>query len=51
VNIVEIVRLALYYPSFVNEENDRDLYMEVSESKLKETLHSFQKDKILVPEV
>jgi hypothetical protein len=30
-NIVDIVRLALYYPSFVNEQNNRDLYTEVSE--------------------
>jgi hypothetical protein len=45
VNIVEIVRLALYYPSFVDAEKNRELFEEVSEPELKETLHSFQKDK------
>jgi len=45
VNIAYIVRLALFYPSFVNEQNNRDLYMEVSEAELKETFPNFQKDK------
>jgi hypothetical protein len=45
VNIVDIVWLALFYPSFVNEKNNRDLYMEVNKAELKETLSNFQKDK------
>jgi hypothetical protein len=49
-NIAKIVKLALYYPSFVNEQNNRDLYSEVSASELKETIGSFQKDKIPGPD-
>jgi hypothetical protein len=45
VNITDIIRLALYFPSFVDEEGNRELYAEVTEAELKETLHSFQKDK------
>ena len=45
VSIVDIVRLALFYPNFVNEQNNRGLYTEVSEVELKKTLSSFQKDK------
>jgi hypothetical protein len=45
VNIVDIIRLDLYFPSFVNEEGNQDLFAEVTEVELKETLQSFQKDK------
>ena len=34
-NIAKIIKLTLYYPSFVNEQNNRDLYSEVSASELK----------------
>jgi hypothetical protein len=47
VNIVDIVGMALLFPSFVDEEGNRDLFVEVTEDELKEFLHSFQKDKIL----
>jgi hypothetical protein len=45
VSIVDIIRLDLYFPSFVNEEGIQDLFAEVTKSELKENLQSFQKDK------
>lgn len=42
--IANIVRLTLFFPRFVNDEDNKLLY-EVSEAKLQEVLHSFQKDK------
>jgi hypothetical protein len=42
-----IVLLALFFPRFVDEEDNRALMEEVIEDELKEVLHSFQKDKIL----
>jgi hypothetical protein len=38
--------MALFFPSFVDEEDNRALMDEVTEDELKEFLHSFQKDKI-----
>jgi hypothetical protein len=34
----------------VDEEKNRELFLEVNEQELKETLHSFQKDKSLGPD-
>jgi hypothetical protein len=45
VNIAEIIKVALYLPSFVDEQGNQDLFVEVTEAELKETLLSFQKDK------
>jgi hypothetical protein len=45
VSIAEIGTLALFFPSFVNEENNRDLMDEVTEDELKEIFFSFQKEK------
>jgi hypothetical protein len=45
INIAEIIKVALYLPSFVNEQGNQDLFVEVTEDELKETLQSFQKDK------
>jgi hypothetical protein len=44
-NLVDIIKLALYFPSFVDEENNQNLFAEVTESELKDTMQSFQKDK------
>jgi hypothetical protein len=41
VNIVDIVHLALFFPRFVDEDGNRDLFVEVTEAELQETLHSF----------
>jgi hypothetical protein len=38
--------MALMFPRFVEEEDNRTLMEEVIEEELKEVLHSFQKDKI-----
>lgn len=48
VSIVDIVRMALFFSIFVNEEDNRSLMEEVIEEELKEVLHNFQKDKSLV---
>jgi hypothetical protein len=48
-NITDIIRLALYFPSFVDEEGSRELFVEFIEFALKDTLQSFQKDKIPGP--
>jgi hypothetical protein len=37
--------MALFFPRFVEEEDNKTLMEEVSEEELKEVLHSFQKDK------
>jgi hypothetical protein len=50
VSIPDIVRLALLFPRFVNEYDNRALMDEISEEELKEVLHSFQKDKIFGPD-
>jgi hypothetical protein len=44
-NLVDIVRMALFFPRFVDDEDNRDLYAEVFEDELKWILHTFQKDK------
>jgi hypothetical protein len=49
-NIADIIKLALYFPSFMDEEGNRELYAEVTEAELKDTLQSFQKDKIPGPD-
>jgi hypothetical protein len=49
-NIVEIIRIALYYPSFGDVEKNKELFEEDSEPELKETLHIFQKDKSRGPD-
>jgi hypothetical protein len=50
VNIVDIIKLALYFPRFMDEQGNRELYVEVTEAKFKEILHKFQKDKSLGPD-
>jgi hypothetical protein len=49
-NIVDIIKMALHFPRFVDEEGNRDLYAEVTETELKDTLQSFQKDKSPSPD-
>ena len=49
-NIADIIRLALHFPRFVDEEGNEDLFAKVGMEELKETLHSFQKDKSLGPD-
>jgi hypothetical protein len=44
-NLADIIKLALYFPSFVDEENNQNLFAEVTETELKDTMQSFQKDK------
>ena len=44
-SIAEVIRVAQLFPRFVEEEDNRLLMEEVSEEEIKETLHSFQKDK------
>jgi hypothetical protein len=44
-SIEEVVKVAQYFPSFVEEEENRFLMEEVTEKELLEVLHSFQKDK------
>jgi hypothetical protein len=50
VNIAEIIKVALYFQSFVDEQGNQYLFAEVTEAELKETLLSFQKDKIIGPD-
>jgi hypothetical protein len=45
VSMVDIVRMALFFPRFVGEDENISLIEEVTEEELKEVLHSFQKDK------
>jgi hypothetical protein len=49
VNIAKMIKVALYLPSFVSEQGNQDLFVEVTEAEVKETLLSFQKDKIHGP--
>jgi hypothetical protein len=49
VNIVDVVRMAQFFPRFVNEEENRALMEEVTEVELQEVLYSFQKNKIPGP--
>jgi hypothetical protein len=49
-NLADIIKLALYFPSFVDEEKNQNLYAEVTEVELKDTMQSFQKDKIPGPD-
>jgi len=46
-SMANIVRMALYFPKFVGEDENISLLEEVTEDELKEVLHNFQKDKIL----
>jgi hypothetical protein len=48
-NLADIIKLALYFPIFVDEENNQNLYAKVTEAKLKDTMQIFQKDKIPGP--
>jgi hypothetical protein len=45
VSIDAIVQLALFFPRFVEEVDNRELMEEVTKEELKEVIHSFQKDK------
>jgi hypothetical protein len=49
-NITEIIKMVLYLPSFVNEQGNQALFVEVTKDELKETIQSFQKDKSPDPE-
>jgi hypothetical protein len=49
-NITDIIKSVLYFPKFVDEDGNRDLFVEFTEGELKETIHSFQKDKIPGPD-
>jgi hypothetical protein len=49
-NIAEIIRLALFFPRFVDEEGYRDPFFKVCKVELKETLHIMQKYKSLGPD-
>jgi hypothetical protein len=40
--------MALYFPIFVDDEGNQDLYAEFIEVELKDTLQIFQKDKAQV---
>jgi len=44
-NLANIIKLALYFPIFVDGEGNQDLLAKVTEAELKDTLQSFQKDK------
>jgi hypothetical protein len=44
-NIAEIVGFPSIIPALWTKKGNRELFMEVNEHELKETLHSFQKDK------
>jgi len=50
ISIVDIARLVLPFPSFLNEEENIALMVEVLEEELKEVLHRLQKDKIPSPD-
>ena len=50
VTIDVIVQMALMFPRFVEDEDNRTLMEEVTEEEVKEVLHSFQKDKIPGPD-
>eukprot|EP01018_Ginkgo_biloba_P020280 Gb_31029 [translate_table: standard] len=43
--IEEVLKLTIFFPSFVSEEDNRRMMEEVSKDELKEVLDSFQKDK------
>jgi hypothetical protein len=45
VSVVENVRVALLFPSFVNKDENTSLFQEVYEVELQEVLHIFQKVK------
>jgi hypothetical protein len=49
-SIADIIKSTLYFPSFVDEDVNKDLFVEVTEKELKETIQSFQKDKIPGPD-
>jgi hypothetical protein len=46
-NLANIIKLDLYFPSFVDEENNQNIFAEVTKTKLRDTMQRFQKDKIL----
>jgi hypothetical protein len=41
VNIVEIIKVGLYLPSFMNEQGNHDLFVEITEAEVKEKQLSF----------
>lgn len=45
-SIAEILRVAQFFPSFINGDKNEDLLAEISKNEM-EVLHSFQKDKIM----
>jgi len=50
VTIDAIVHIALYFPRFVEERDNRALMEEVTKEEVKEVLHRFQKYKSLEPD-
>jgi hypothetical protein len=42
--MVDIVRMALYFPRFVGKDENISLFEEVKKDELKEVIHNFQKD-------
>jgi hypothetical protein len=49
-SIAEILQISQLFPSFVEQEDNKDLMAEVSKGELLEVVHSFQKDKSLGPD-
>jgi len=47
--MAHIVRVSLFFPSFVGEDENRSLMEEVSKEDLKKVIHVFHKDKSLGP--
>ena len=37
-NLDDIIKLSSYFPSFVGEENNQNLFLEVTEIELKDTM-------------
>ena len=40
-----MIKSVLYFPKFLDEDGNRDLFVKFTEGELKETIHIFQKDK------
>lgn len=49
VSIVEVVRVVIYFPSFVSEDDNASLVEVFSKDELQVVIHCFQKDKNLRP--
>ena len=49
-NLANIIKLDLYFPSFVEEENNQNIFAEVPKTELRDTMKRVQKYKILGPD-